>query len=131
MKRILIMGLPGAGKTTLAQALQARLNCAWLNADVIRKKYNDWDFSVEGRVRQSQRMREQADLVSSNYVIADFIAPLKQMRDIYAADYVIWMDTIAEGRFEDTNQMFQSPETYNLRITDFDYSVDDIVKELL
>jgi adenylylsulfate kinase len=130
MKRILIMGLPGAGKTTLAQALQARLNCAWLNADVIRKKYNDWDFSVEGRVRQSQRMREQADLVSSNYVIADFIAPLKQMRDIYAADYVIWMDTITEGRFEDTNRVFEPPETYDLRITDFDYSVDDITKEL-
>ena len=130
MKRILIMGLPGAGKTTLAQALQARLNCAWLNADVIRKKYNDWDFSVEGRVRQSQRMREQADLVSSNYVIADFIAPLKQMRDIYAADYVIWMDTIAEGRFEDTNRVFEPPKTYDLRITDFDYSVDDILKRL-
>ena len=131
MKRILIMGLPGAGKTTLAQALQARLNCAWLNADVIRKKYNDWDFSVEGRVRQSQRMREQADLVSSNYVIADFIAPLKQMRDIYAADYVIWMDTITKGRFEDTNRVFEPPEVYDLRITNFDYSVDDIVKELL
>jgi adenylylsulfate kinase len=130
MKRILIMGLPGAGKTTLAQALQARLNCAWLNADVIRKKYNDWDFSVEGRVRQSQRMREQADLVSSNYVIADFIAPLKQMRDIYAADYVIWMDTVTEGRFEDTNRVFEPPEMYDLRITDFDYSVDDITKEL-
>jgi len=124
------MGLPGAGKTTLAQALQARLNCAWLNADVIRKKYNDWDFSVEGRVRQSQRMREQADLVSSNYVIADFIAPLKQMRDIYAADYVIWMDTVTEGRFEDTNRVFEPPEMYDLRITDFDYSVDDITKEL-
>jgi adenylylsulfate kinase len=130
MKRILIMGLPGAGKTTLAQALQARLNCAWLNADVIRKKYNDWDFGVEGRIRQSQRMREQADLVSSNYVIADFIAPLKQMRDIYAADYVIWMDTITEGRFEDTNRVFEPPETYDLRITDFNYSVDDITKEL-
>ena len=124
------MGLPGAGKTTLAQALQARLNCAWLNAYVIRKKYNDWDFSVEGRVRQSQRMREQADLVSSNYVIADFIAPLKQMRDIYAADYVIWMDTVTEGRFEDTNRVFEPPEMYDLRITDFDYSVDDITKEL-
>ncbi len=124
------MGLPGAGKTTLAQALQARLNCAWLNADVIRKKYNDWDFGVEGRIRQSQRMREQADLVSSNYVIADFIAPLKQMRDIYAADYVIWMDTITEGRFEDTNRVFEPPETYDLRITDFNYSVDDITKEL-
>jgi adenylylsulfate kinase len=131
MKRILIMGLPGTGKTTLAQALHAQLNCVWFNADEIRARYNDWDFSPEGRIRQSKRMRILADDSSNEYVIADFVAPLKQMRDIFAADYVIWMDTIAEGRFEDTNQMFESPETYNLRIKDFDYSVDDIVKELL
>jgi adenylylsulfate kinase len=130
MKRILIMGLPGSGKTTLAQALQARLNCAWVNADEIRARYNDWDFSAEGRVRQSKRMRILADDSNNEYVIADFVAPLKQMRDIFAADYVIWMDTIAEGRFEDTNRVFEPPETYDLRITDFDYSVDDILKEL-
>jgi adenylylsulfate kinase len=129
-QRILIMGLPGSGKTTLAQALQARLNCAWFNADEIRARYNDWDFSAEGRVRQSKRMRILADDSSNEYVIADFVAPLKQMRDIFEADYVIWMDTIAEGRFEDTNRMFEPPETYNLRITAFDYSVDDIVKDL-
>ena len=130
MKRILIMGLPGAGKTTLARALQTRLNCVWFNADEIRARYKDWDFSTEGRIRQSKRMRILADDSNNEYVIADFVAPLKQMRDLYAADYVIWMDTIAEGRFEDTNQMFEPPETYDLRITDFDYSVDDILKEL-
>lgn len=129
-QRILIMGLPGAGKTTLAQALQARLNCAWFNADEIRTRYNDWDFSIEGRVRQSKRMRILADDSNREHVIADFVAPLKQMRDIYAAHYVIWMDTIAEGRFEDTNQLFEPPEVYDLRITDFDYSVDDILKNL-
>jgi len=129
-QRILIMGLPGSGKTTLAQALQARLNCAWFNADEIRARYNDWDFSVEGRVRQSKRMRILADDSSSEYVIADFVAPLKQMRDIFAADYVIWMDTISQGRFEDTNRVFEPPEVYDLRITNFDYSVDDIVKDL-
>jgi adenylylsulfate kinase len=131
MKRILIMGLPGAGKTTLAQALADKIDAMWFNADEIRAKYNDWDFSEEGRIRQSQRMRTLADTSVGLYVIADFIAPLKQMRDIYAADYVIWMDTIAEGRFEDTNRVFEPPKTYDLRITDFDYSVDDIVKELL
>ena len=125
------MGLPGAGKTTLAKALQTRLSCVWFNADEIRARYNDWDFSTEGRIRQSKRMRILADDSSNEYVIADFVAPLKQMRDIYAADYVIWMDTIAEGRFEDTNRVFEPPKTYDLRITDFDYSVDDIVKELL
>ena len=130
MKRILIMGLPGAGKTTLAKALQTRLNCVWFNADEIRARYKDWDFSTEGRIRQSKRMRILADDSNNEYVIADFVAPLKQMRDLYAADYVIWMDTISAGRFEDTNQVFEPPETYDLRITDFDYSVDDILKEL-
>ena len=131
MKRILIMGLPGAGKTTLAQALQARLNCAWINADVIRERYNDWDFSVDGRIRQSHRMREAADLVLDNYVIADFVAPLAEMRKVYNADYTIWMDTITKGRFADTNHVFEPPEKYDMRIKDFNYSVDDIVKELL
>lgn len=131
MKRILIMGLPGAGKTTLARALQTRLNCAWFNADEIRARYNDWDFSLEGRIRQSQRMRILADDSNSDYVIADFVAPLVKMRTVYDADYTIWMDTISAGRFEDTNQVFEPPETYDLRITDFDYSVDDILKELL
>jgi adenylylsulfate kinase len=130
IKRILIMGLPGSGKTTLAQALQTRVNCAWFNADEIRARYNDWDFSAEGRVRQSKRMRILADDSNNEYVIADFVAPLKQMRDIFAADYVIWMDTITEGRFEDTNRVFEPPEVYDLRITDFDYSVDDILKDL-
>ena len=125
------MGLPGAGKTTLARALQIRLNCAWFNADEIRARYNDWDFSLEGRIRQSQRMRILADDSNSDYVIADFVAPLVKMRTVYNADYTIWMDTISAGRFEDTNQVFEPPKTYDLRITNFDYSIDDIVKELL
>ena len=124
------MGLPGAGKTTLATELQTRLNSVHFNADRVRALFNDWDFSLEGRIRQSKRMRILADDSSNDYVIADFVAPLKQMRDIFAADYVIWMDTISAGRFEDTNQVFEFPETYNLRIKDFNYSVDDIVKEL-
>jgi len=130
MKRILIMGLPGAGKTTLATELQARLNSVHFNADKVRALFNDWDFSDQGRIRQSRRMRDLADACDTDYVIADFVAPLAEMRTVYDADYVIWMDTIQQSRFEDTNRVFDPPEKYNLRITDFNYSVDDIAKEL-
>ena len=132
MKRILIMGLPGAGKTTLAQALQKRLDSAHFNADLVRGMFDDWDFSEEGRIRQSQRMRDLADVTKADYVLADFIAPLKQMREIFAADFTIWMDTIQQSRFADTDQMFVplASSEYHLRITSFDYNIDDIIKEL-
>ena len=134
MKRILIMGLPGAGKTTLAAKLSDRLgyDCLWINADVIRKQYNDWDFSHEGRVRQSRRMRDLANISDQKYVVADFVAPLNEMRIVYNADYTIWMDTIQRSRFADTDTMFVPPTSceYDLRITDFNYNIDDIVKEL-
>jgi adenylylsulfate kinase len=124
-KRILIMGLPGSGKTTLALSLLSKLHklgrtVEWLNADDVRKQYNDWDFSAKGRIRQSQRMRELADKSRMEYVIADFIAPLPEMRDIYSPDYLIWVDTIDEGRFEDTNKMFVEPNAWDLRVDEFD-----------
>ena len=121
-QRILIMGLPGAGKTYLAQYVLEKLQNAgksvqWLNADDVRKKYNDWDFSTEGRIRQSLRMRELADSYTTDYVICDFIAPLKQMRDNFAADWTVWVDTIKAGRFEDTNKVFEAPEYFDFHIT--------------
>ena len=121
-QRILIMGLPGAGKTYLAQYVLEKLQNAgktvsWLNADDVRKRYNDWDFSIEGRIRQSQRMRELADSYSTDYVICDFVAPLKQMRDNFAADWTVWVDTIDAGRYEDTNAMFVKPDYWDFRIT--------------
>ena len=123
MKRILIMGLPGAGKTFLAQHI---LDCLqdnkktvmWLNADDVRKKYNDWDFSHEGRIRQSLRMRELADSYDVDYVICDFVAPLVEMRNNFKADWTVWVDTINQGRFEDTNKVFVAPEQYDFRITE-------------
>lgn len=123
MQKILIMGLPGAGKTTLAAALKHRLNqegrtVTWLNADDIRKQYDDWDFSPAGRLRQSKRMRDLADASDSNYVIADFVAPLPAMRNNFKADWCIWVDTIREGRYADTNAMFDEPEVYDFRITE-------------
>jgi|TARA_Y200000002_G_scaffold130475_1_gene107520 adenylylsulfate kinase len=119
MKIILVMGLPGAGKTTLANELAKLIKAKRLNADEIRKAANDWDFSEEGRIRQSKRMADEALKMKSegNIVIADFICPTPEARKLFPADYVIWVDTIKEGRFEDTNQMFIKPEKYDFHVT--------------
>ena len=119
MKIILIMGLPGAGKTTLANELAKLIECKRLNADEIRKVANDWDFSEEGRKRQAKRMSDAALKIKKegNNVIADFICPTPAARELFPADYIIWVDTIKEGRFEDTNQMFVKPEKFNFHVT--------------
>jgi adenylylsulfate kinase len=147
-KRILIMGLPGAGKTTLADKLKTYLEdnsgissapldkqiriiespkldeykCTveWFNADEIRKQYNDWDFSPEGRIRQSLRMFELSKKSVSDFVICDFVAPLVEMRNNYKADWTIWIDSIKEGRYEDTNKAFTEPTVYDFRVPEQD-----------
>ena len=113
------MGLPGAGKTTLANELAKLIKAKRLNADEIRKAANDWDFSEEGRTRQSKRMAEAALKLKSegNNVIADFICPTPAARNLFPADYVVWVDTIQKGRFEDTNQMFIKPVKYSFHVT--------------
>ena len=137
MKKILVMGLPGSGKTYFAERLQSyieenslffnpdaetaeisKAKVKWINADDVRKKYNDWDFSYEGRIRQSIRMRELSDSFFNDFVVVDFVAPLPEMRNNFKADWTIWMDTIEAGRFEDTNKMFTPPEVYDFRITE-------------
>ena len=120
--KILIMGLPGSGKTTLAQIIVQRLNAVWLNADEVRKEANDWDFSEDGRRRQSLRMRSLAEAAvdKNRTVVADFVCPTEKTREHFGADYVIWVDTIKEGRFEDTNKMFEQPTEYNTRVTSKD-----------
>ena len=119
MKIILIMGLPGAGKTTLADKLAPLLNAKRLNADEVRKAANDWDFSEEGRARQAKRMADFALKLKDegNYVVADFVCPTPKARSLFPADYVIWVDTIKEGRFDDTNKMFVKPEKYDFHVT--------------
>lgn len=122
--KILIMGLPGSGKSTLAREIKKKLvaqckSVEWLNADEIRQKFNDWDFSHAGRIRQSNRMREIAESIENvDFVICDFVAPLPEMRNNFKADFTIWVDTIEQCRFEDTNKMFSPPEVYDFRVTE-------------
>jgi len=118
-KKILIMGLPGSGKTTIAKLLVPMFNAVWLNADEVRKEADDWDFSPSGRTRQAERMKSfaQKALDENRNVIADFVCPTEQTRSDFNADYIIWMDTIKEGRFEDTNKMFEPPKKFDFKVT--------------
>jgi len=122
MKIILIMGLPGSGKTTLASNLVTLINAKWINADKIRREADDWDFSEEGRTRQAKRMWNHAQKYKKEgyNVVADFICPTPEARSLFPADYIVWMDTIKKGRFEDTNEMFVKPEKYDFKITTLD-----------
>ena len=128
------MGLPGSGKTYLAERLQPLLEAAWYNADKVREMANDWDFSPEGRIRQSMRMRTFADFEKENnrVVICDFVCPTKDTQDNFDPDIVIWMNTIKEGRFEDTNKMFEEPIKVDFHVTEMnDKNHNDIAQELL
>ena len=156
--KILVCGLPGSGKTWLAERLIKHIkNCAWYNADIVRKFSNDWDFSMEGRIRQANRMKTFADFERDNgrWVICDFVAPTEKAREAFAPDYLIWLDTIKEGRivssklselkniknlpfdaillsqskeFKDTNKVFERPSKIDARITHF--ISDDKIKKL-
>ena len=117
--KILIFGLPGSGKSTLAKPFADLIGGVHLNADDVRKEYNDWDFTPEGRNRQASRMRYLADGVvrAGKVAIADFVCPTEEARESFDPNYTVWMDTIKEGRFEDTNKMFEPP-------IDVDYHVE-------
>jgi adenylylsulfate kinase len=110
--KILILGLPGSGKSTLARELAYHFLIPHHNADTYREMFDDWDFSPEGRLRQAKRMADQVGIL-------DFVCPLKELRDIVEADFTIWMNTIDEGRFEDTNKLFEVPDSYDLEVKEW------------
>jgi len=131
--KILIFGLPGSGKTWLAERLQKRLECAWFNADEIRRMANDWEFSEAARYRQAHRMASIAnnEKYHDRTVICDFVCPTEVTRAIYDADYTVWMDTISRGRFEDTNDMFETPEKVDYHVEEWFDNTDEALADAI
>ncbi len=113
---ILIMGLPGSGKTTLAKELKKKLKAAWINADKIRKKYNNWDFSKNGVIKQARRMKKISKISKKKITIVDFVCPYEKGRKIFKPDYLIWMDTVKKGRFSTFDKSFEKPKRFNFKI---------------
>lgn len=118
-RKVLIMGLPGSGKTTLAEKLVVKLNAAWFNADAVRQDiYSELGFSPEDRLEHAERMGKLCKWASMNggYAVADFVCPTKETRNAFDADFIVWVDRIKEGRYEDTNKMFEQPEDYDIKL---------------
>lgn len=138
MKKILVMGLPGSGKTTFSQNLRERLlmknyTVIHYNADTVREMYEDWDFSLKGRLRQAKRMKHLADTAMTDFVISDFIAPTEEIRKLFNADYTIWMNTENSSRFEDTDKIFEEPSNpdYVVKVKDVSKTIPPVVNILL
>lgn len=119
--KILIFGLPGSGKSTLAEPFAKLIGGVWINADAVRKHYDDWDFTPEGRIRQANRMKYLADgvVMAGKIAVTDFVCPTEEARAAFDADFTIWMDTIDEGRFEDTNKMFVEPQNVDYKVSEW------------
>jgi len=130
--KILVMGLSGSGKTTLADKLGDNLNAERLNADEVRDRFSDWDFSRAGRIRQAERLSKLASESDSDYVVIDFICPLEQGREIINADYTIWMDTVESSKYKDTDNIFENPDNSNVHsLESLTYNVNNIMLQIL
>lgn len=131
--KILVFGLPGSGKSTLAEPLAAMIDGVWINADKVREEYNDWDFTEEGRMRQAMRMKFLSDGVvkAGKIAITDFVCPFQKARDSFNPDYTIYMNTIKEGRFEDTNLIFEKPTEVDYEVTAFVENVHDEIGQFI
>lgn len=119
--KILICGLPESGKTTLADEIKKNLELngktvSRFNADEIRKYNGDWDFSVEGRIRQAERLKRLCDEVTTDFCVVDFIAALEKQHEIFKADMTIWLDTVKSCQYSDTNEIFTPPKRHTVRI---------------
>lgn len=132
--RILIMGLPGSGKSTLATSVveilkEKNLDVVWLNADAVRSVYNDWDFSFTGRVRQARRMGNLANEFEDEgrIVICDFVCPLKELRELFAPQLLIWMNTITKSRYSDTDKVFEPAYEADYIIEDYSHPWEYII----
>jgi adenylylsulfate kinase len=138
MKKILVMGLPGAGKTTLASALALKLCAVHFNADEVRKEINSHlGFSTQDRIEQARRMGWLCDVVvrSGHIAIADFVCPTEETRNSFGTkDYfLVWIDRIQYSRFENTNQIFSPPKEFNVRVLNeggVDFWIERILGEL-
>ena len=131
--RILVMGLPGSGKTTLSKVLAEKLGAAYFNADEVRKQFNDWDFSDTGRKRQAYRMRELCDMAETCHTVADFVCPTEETRELFLPDFIVFMNTIDAGRFEDTNRVFEQPSEVDVLVNgwiDASTQADIIIEEI-
>jgi adenylylsulfate kinase len=129
--KVLIFGLANTGKSYLSTRLKSAFadkRVAYFNADEIREKYNDWDFSDEGRKRQAQRAvdfgKQDVDLI-----MWDFICPFQSARDALGADLVIWMNTNQSSKYKDTDAVFERPEHCDIEVTDKDWWTDDVTQE--
>ena len=131
--KILIFGLPGSGKSTLAEPFADLVGGVWINADQVRSHYDDWDFTLEGRMRQALRMRYLADgvVLSGKIAVADFVCPTEASRLEFAPDFTVWMDTIKEGRFEDTNKIFEAPPKCNYHVSEWFTDTDKQLLEVV